>query len=427
MTAGWVLLCHARVGAKPFQHTMAETASTLEPIAVEEGVPPADSAEPEPELPDDSPQTPSRFRVSESVAPIGDEGPSMLTPRPESVAEEPAAERGVSGTPPPRVRMASTVSNPYTPTAVLVHGLDSSKDTWIPIIQDLCKAGYPAVALDQRGHGETPLGPREDFSAEALANDIFAAAAELSINRPFVLVGHSMGGRVCMRVAALDAERVARGLPPLLAALVLEDIDAAVRSGPTPADAELSDEQQAQLRQWEQDDGRRFETVESCEQALLPWYDNDKRRVRQWSHVNASTKIRECHDGRGVWSDFNPAAKRLAQHTVLHTTDALEAWTTLAQQAVREGQSDPSRRVHCPIELWISAPKGTVCSWDGQGGLNEMIAMFDEAPAGSLSHQVFKDSTHCIHRSRRKDYTRELKRVIDGCSQHTFEKAPEAA
>eukprot|EP01043_Picozoa_sp_COSAG02_P051351 COSAG02_NODE_5394_length_4367_cov_2.073805_3_plen_470_part_00 len=401
---------------------MAESLPTLEPLAggVEEGVPPTErqaDSEPEPG-PDDSPSpmTPSRFRVSESVAPLGDEGPTILTPRPASVAEEETTEGSrIKNDPPAPVRMASTVSTALTPTTVLVHGLDSSKDTWVPILQDLCKAGYPAIALDQRGHGETPLGPPEDFRPDALANDIFAAAAAHGIDRPFVLVGHSMGGRVCMRAAAIDAERVERGLPPLLAAFVIEDIDVSPRSGPTPPDSELSPEQQAQLRRWEQDDGRRFDTVESCEEALLPWYENDKRRVRSMSHTNASTKIRPCKDGRGFWSDFNPAAKRLAQRSVLHTSDASEAWKTLAAQAIREGQDGGG--VHCPIEMWISAPKGTVCSWEGDGGLNEMIAAFDAAPAGSLSHQVFSGSTHCIHRSRRKDYVAELKRVIDACTQ----------
>ncbi len=406
---------------------MADSLPPLEPLAggVEEGVPPTERgahSEPEPG-PDDSPwspMTPSRFRVSESVAPLGDEGPAVLTPRPASVAEEEATQSSIENGPPPRVRMASTVSTPLTPTTVLVHGLDSSKDTWVPIIQDLCKAGYPAIALDQRGHGETPVGPPEDFTPDALANDIFAAAAEHGIDRPFVLVGHSMGGRVCMRAAAIDAERVERGLPPLLAAFVIEDIDVSVRAGPMPPDAELSPEQQAQLRRWEQDDGRRFETVESCEEALLPWYENDKKRVRSMSHTNASTRIKPCKDGRGFWSDFNPAAKRLAQKNVLHTSDAIEAWKTLARQAIREGQDGGG--VHCPIEMWISAPTGTVCSWEGEGGLNEMIAAFDAAPAGSLSHQVFAGSTHCIHRSRRKYYMAELKRVIDACTQRGLQQ-----
>lgn len=417
----------ALVGLARHKGTMSDTLAPLEPSdGVEEGVPPAEGAletEPEPG-PDDSPSpmTPSRFRVSESVAPLGDEGPALLTPRPASVAEK-AAEYKIERGPAPRVRMASTVSTPLTPTTVLVHGLDSSKETWTPILQDLCKAGYPTIAFDQRGHGDTPLGPPEDFSPDALANDIIAAASEHGVDRPFVLVGHSMGGRVCMRVAAIDAERVERGLPPLLAALVLEDIDIAIRPGPTPPDSELSPEQQSQLRRWEQNDGRRFETIESCEEALLPWYENDKKRVRSMSHKNASTKIKQCKDGRGFWSDFNPAAKRLAQRTVLHTSDGLDAWAALAQQAIREGQGVGGQGVHCPIELWISGPKGTVCSWEGSGGLNEMIAAFDEAPGGSFSHQVFSDSTHCIHRSRRKDYIAELKRVIDACAQRALQQA----
>ena len=65
--------------------------------------------------------------------------------------------------------------------------LDSSKDTWSPVILDLVKAGYPCIALDQRGHGETPLGEPADFCPAALAADIFAAVEAHGISRPFVL------------------------------------------------------------------------------------------------------------------------------------------------------------------------------------------------------------------------------------------------
>ena len=139
-----------------------------------------------------------------------------------------------------------------------------------------------------------------------------------------------------MRVAALEAERVAQGLPPRLAACVIEDIDTRRRTGTYTPDAELSEEQQQQLRRWEAADGRRFDTWESCEAALLPWYGNDKKRIATWKGPNASTRVSPCKDGSGWWSDHNPAAKRLAQKTVLDTDDAVKAWQTLATAAHAE-------------------------------------------------------------------------------------------
>ena len=58
---------------------------------------------------------------------------------------------------------------------VLVHGLDSSKQTWHAVLPKLHEAGLPALALDQRGHGESPLGDPETFSTEALARDVIHA------------------------------------------------------------------------------------------------------------------------------------------------------------------------------------------------------------------------------------------------------------
>ena len=121
------------------------------------------------------------------------------------------------------VQLASTICQPNLPTTVLVHGLDSSKETWKGVLSELARRGYPALAVDLRGHGESPFGPPEDFSAPALAQDVWAAVEAHGVSGPVVLVGHSMGGRVAMRMAAIDAAR-----PPeaaRLAAVVIEDMD----------------------------------------------------------------------------------------------------------------------------------------------------------------------------------------------------------
>ena len=106
--------------------------------------------------------------------------------------------------------LASSVQQPGLPTTVLVHGLDSCKQTWEGVLSELAALGLPAVAVDLRGHGESPHAG--DFRPEALASDVIAATERLGLRPPFVLVGHSMGGRVAMRLAAMDAERAAAGV-----------------------------------------------------------------------------------------------------------------------------------------------------------------------------------------------------------------------
>lgn len=128
-----------------------------------------------------------------------------------------AASAAAAAAPPPRplsrvVALATSVNRPKRPTVVLVHGLDSSKQTFERTLSALTAKGIPAVALDLRGSGESPLGDPADFSAEALASDVHGAVARLGLldgGGKIVLVGHSMGGRVAMAFGALHYSDVA--------------------------------------------------------------------------------------------------------------------------------------------------------------------------------------------------------------------------
>ena len=60
------------------------------------------------------------------------------------------------------VRLATSAARPFRPTTVLVHGLDSSKQTWETCLATLACEGYPVLAVDLRGHGESALVPDHD-------------------------------------------------------------------------------------------------------------------------------------------------------------------------------------------------------------------------------------------------------------------------
>jgi pimeloyl-ACP methyl ester carboxylesterase len=204
------------------------------------------------------------------------------------------------------MRLASTASSPNRPTCILVHGLDSSKDTWSDVLSRLMSAGYPAIAIDLRGHGETPLGPPAEFSANQLAADVLAAAREVSPCGA-VLLGHSMGGRVATCAAALDAAHPT----PVLRSVIIEDMDVAPRG--LSFLGELDEERTAVLARFGQPDGRRFDSWADVRAALLTWY-GDGGRVDSWR----GSRVREMPDG-SWWSDLNPQAQRLAAEKVLAT------------------------------------------------------------------------------------------------------------
>ena len=71
---------------------------------------------------------------------------------------------------------------------VLVHGLDSAKDTWTAVVADMSNANYPTIALDLRGHGESPLGDINDFSVSNMAADVREAVNRHGTSSPVVLV-----------------------------------------------------------------------------------------------------------------------------------------------------------------------------------------------------------------------------------------------
>ena len=96
------------------------------------------------------------------------------------------------------------------PALVFLHYWGGSSRTWDRVIRHL-DGNHRTVALDSRGSGDSDK-PATGYRIEELASDVTAALAELKVSR-FILVGHSMGGKV--------AQFVASGHPAGLVGLVL--------------------------------------------------------------------------------------------------------------------------------------------------------------------------------------------------------------
>ena len=85
-------------------------------------------------------------------------------------------------------------------------GLDSTRFTWDSFIEK-SPGKWNALALDQRGWGESPLGNEDEYTAAAVAADIEYALQEDFGDQKVVVVGHSMGGKVAMKFAAKYPDR----------------------------------------------------------------------------------------------------------------------------------------------------------------------------------------------------------------------------
>jgi pimeloyl-ACP methyl ester carboxylesterase len=90
---------------------------------------------------------------------------------------------------------------------LFVHGNGANLGQWSSQLAHL-RATRRAVAFDLRGMGKSDVPRNDDYSIEAMADDVQAVADALHMDR-FVIVGHSFGGTVVMRYAAKHPERVA--------------------------------------------------------------------------------------------------------------------------------------------------------------------------------------------------------------------------
>jgi len=104
--------------------------------------------------------------------------------------------------------------DPANPAVVFFHGGGQTRHSWGAAVAILAKAGFYALTMDLRGHGDSGWSPSGDYSMEAMRDDVLDIVAALP-GRP-ALVGASMGGMASLRAvgAAPDAAR----------ALVLVDV-----------------------------------------------------------------------------------------------------------------------------------------------------------------------------------------------------------
>ena len=90
------------------------------------------------------------------------------------------------------------------PTVILVHGLGSNANHWLPVARDLAR-DHHVVLVELPGHGFAPLDTPFALEQATLALD--RAILEQSPG-PVVLVGHSVGGMVALTEALRAPERV---------------------------------------------------------------------------------------------------------------------------------------------------------------------------------------------------------------------------
>ena len=126
---------------------------------------------------------------------------------------ESAADLGVGHVPRVRYVSRNVVINhlrlhllewgePDAPPLLLLHGGNQSAHSWDLVSLHLADR-YHIYALDQRGHGDSEWARDAEYAPDQMARDALALIAQEGAAAPIV-VGHSMGGMVTMRLTALE-------------------------------------------------------------------------------------------------------------------------------------------------------------------------------------------------------------------------------
>jgi len=87
-----------------------------------------------------------------------------------------------------------------SPAVIFLHGLSGVAEVWGPTVEAFGEERPRSVALDQRGHGQSPK-PSSGYGIGHYVEDA-AVFIRLLKAGPVHLVGHSMGARVAIVLAA---------------------------------------------------------------------------------------------------------------------------------------------------------------------------------------------------------------------------------
>jgi pimeloyl-ACP methyl ester carboxylesterase len=100
-----------------------------------------------------------------------------------------------------------------SPTVVLVSGLEAPQAYWDSVVPDLA-ARTTVVTYDRPGVGKSEIGDLPTHGEQS-ANDLHVLLEQLSVPKPYILVGHSYGGNIARLFASM--------FPNNMGGLVLED------------------------------------------------------------------------------------------------------------------------------------------------------------------------------------------------------------
>ncbi len=222
--------------------------------------------------------------------------------------------------------------SPADRPVLLLHGGGQTRHSWAGSSERIAAEGWYAVALDQRGHGDSDWSPDGRYGMDPFIADAQVVARRF--DRPPVVVGASLGG-----IAGLCAEGESER--SILAGIVLVDV--------TPR-MEVEGAQRIMDFMTQKPDG--FESLEDAADAIAG-YTNHRSRRKDLSGL--AKNLRQGDDGRWHWDP-----------RFIHNDPTYRDGVVVEPEMQREGDRmlASARRVAVPI-LLVRGRESDVVSTDG--------------------------------------------------------------
>eukprot|EP00980_Cylindrotheca_fusiformis_P004974 scaffold1054_cov124-Cylindrotheca_fusiformis.AAC.14 len=262
---------------------------------------------------------------------------------------------------------------------VFVHGLDSSSKTWESTME---KLNSPSLAVDQRGSGYSPLGNPEDFSQNALIEDLHQTILSNTESKKVVLVGHSLGGRIVLGYAAKH--------PDQIAALIIEDMDIAERS----PDAHGA----VQLKQYAGEFDRERDSKEQLVQALIDAGYPQSYVEKGLATGRIEPNVANPSGQNTWWSHINPDFRKLCYRHVLSTPQGRRDCQRIASLL-----NDKS--FDFPVHVLVAGEDGTVC-------IEESIQEMKQILGDHLTIHRYPNAGHSIHSTEPDNFLETMESII---------------
>ncbi|MFB9735613.1 alpha/beta fold hydrolase [Streptomyces thermocoprophilus] len=246
---------------------------------------------------------------------------------------------------------------------LLLHGLMGRASHWASTARWLSER-HRAVALDQRGHGQSEKPPQAAFTREAYVDDAEAALEQLGL-APAVIVGHAMG--------ALTAWQLAAKRPDLVSGLVICDMRASA----------LGAASQREWADWFKSWPVPFATLAD----VRKWFGEDDPWVERPNPARGAYYAEVMQESPDGWRPvFDPEQMLRSRETWVYDAH----WEELAQ-------------VRCPTLV--------VRGLDGELGRAEAQEMVRVLPRGQYAEVA--DAGHLVHYDQPEGWREVVEPFLD--------------